>query len=284
MSRQIHLILLLLLIPLKTLSSDITSDSMTAGTIAGQSTSNGMTFSSFVYISAGSSVTLQGSGGYITNSSSITASALFGSGAQINGAGVLFATQTHSGANEFVSSVTIQSGGRAVIFSTSATTNNISLNAQGAISFYPELHNSSATTVPDITVTNNTFGPCIAGSTITITSTGGRIELNFTGSFYGGAGGGGSRCGLNVLQDGDFISGLSSTVGITSIGFDSGTSYAAATPFSYLITAPSAGTHSYCLAIARLSGGSDCTLVNSLGRPPLGSGSARNQFYVKEIK
>lgn len=56
-------------------------------TIGGNPSSNGINISSYVYVVSGASVTLQGAGGYLTTSSSVTASAFFGNGANLTSIG-----------------------------------------------------------------------------------------------------------------------------------------------------------------------------------------------------
>jgi hypothetical protein len=129
-------------------SSILSADAIQVSTIAGQTNSNGIVFSSDVFIAAGSSLTLQGSGGYITSQSSITAAAFFGDGSALTGIATLSSTQTWSKSNIFNSSFTIQSGARQIVISTSVSVRNILIDVNGATSFFPELHNTTSTIDP----------------------------------------------------------------------------------------------------------------------------------------
>lgn len=256
-------------------ASTFNADTVAVSTISGLSNSNGITFSSYVYFSDGSSLTLQGAGGYVTTNSSVIASAYFGDGSHLTSAGdtLLAATQTFSGANTFLSSFTVQSMGNQIIISTSNSTSNILISSSGAISFYPSLHNSSSTIVPQANSTNPNLGPCVAGSTLTITTTGGRVEAEFSG-ITGNDSGGGGAAPMSILQDGQFARDMSSSRAL--VYSDYGFASIGGATFSYLFDAPAPGAHSYCLTIGDASG-TQVTLVNS-------AGLATNLFFVKEIK
>lgn len=256
----------------------VATDTIFVSTISSQS--DGVSFSSYVYVAPNSSVTLQGSSGHITTGSSITASAFFGDGISLTGIVRLASTQTFIGGNTFVSSFTIQSSGQQIIFSTGTNANNISISSAGAISFYPQLHNSSRTTIPEFSTTLSTFGPCVTGSTLTITATGGRIELNFNGSFTGSFADPGPFYKVNILEDGQFVIGLSSTVGIASDGFALGPLFHDTQAFMYILNGPRWGLHSYCLTLANIIN-QTLTLTNRSG---LESNGSRNIFFVEEIK
>lgn len=247
---------------------------VSVGTVAANGT--GITISSRVYLSPNSQLTLQSSGGYITTTSSITGSSFWGDGTNLSGVGLLSATQTFSGANSFSSSFTARSGGRVLVISTSATMDNIRINSSGESSFYPELHNSSSTTFPLFSTTNNSFGPCVTGSSLTIQTSGGVVEvvIQTTVSISSDGICGGWNAGINFLQDGQFVGDLSSGYGPGFISPSSCDASVKSVRISYLLT-PSAGLHSYCLTVSAI-GGVHATTV--------GQSVAANMFYVKELK
>ena len=249
-----------------------TFDVLTISTASGQADNSGITISSDAYILPGSSLTLQGAGGYITTQSSITASSFFGDGGHLTNVASLSGNNAFSGANTFTSSFTVQSSGRPISVSTGAGSNNIFISSNGSVSFNPRLHNSSATIVPEAQTTNSSFGPCIV-STITLTTSGGRVELIFTGSFKLGPDAASEQAAINFLQDGQFVRDLSNTKGF--IVFTSGATLDSYTSMrlSYLLDAPAPGQHSYCLTISALN-----------GLPTTLSAASSNIFYVKEIK
>jgi len=269
------LILALLTLAAFARASSIDAHTIYVSTISGQATSDGITFSSNVYITSGGSLTLQGAAGYITTASSISASAFFGDASHLSGIALLTGTQTFTGANTYASSFTIQSGGRQIILSTSSLTSNFSIDSDGAITFAPTLHNSSHTTIPEASTTNSTFGPCVAGSTLTITTTGGKVEIIFSGSLQNVSSDGGlpNTSQINFLVDGGYTRDLTTTKGFKVLHR---LSYTFTLPITvdYLTDILSEGDHSFCLTLAA-EATSTAKLVNS---------SNGNIFYVKEIK
>lgn len=261
----------IMLFPQISSASTINTDAASIGTLAGQATSDGITFSSSVYISAGSSLTLQGSSGYIKAASSVTASSFWGDGRQLSDVGILTGTQTFSGANTFISTVSFRTGGRQIIVSTDSTTNNISINGAGQSTFSPFLHIATFTTISAFSTTVSSLNVCVPGSTITLVTGGGRVEINFTGqisgSFFGSA---------SFLQNGQFVGDLSNQAGLSSSRL-AGTGVDG---FTYLTEILPAGSYSYCLTLAVLSGLGDTVFL--IGAP--NSGLGRNLFYAKEIK
>lgn len=256
-------------------ASSIDVNTIYVSTISGQATSNGITLSSNVYIAPGSSLTLQGAAGYITTASSISASAFFGDASHLNGIAILTGTQTFTGANTYASSFTLQSGGRQIILSTSSVTNNFSISPDGTITFVPTIHNSSHTTIPEATTTNSTFGPCVAGSTLTITTSGGKVEIIFSGSLKNVSSDGGlpNTSQVNFLVDGGYVRDLTATKGF-KVHHRFSYTYTLPITVDYLTDALSAGDHSFCLTLSA-EATSTATLINS---------SSGNIFYVKEIK
>lgn len=261
---------LLLFLTLPANAALVAADNAIVNTITAQAPSNGIFFSSALSITNGSSLTLQGAGGYVSAVSSINASAFFGDASQLHGVGRLISSQTLSGANAFNSSFTVRSGGREIILSTSTSTNSVSIGPEGVLRFYPAIHNSSRTIgIPQYFTSNTTLGPCVPGSTITITTTGGQIQINFAGSVTS------ASATATVLQDGQFINGLSATKGVNSyLSANPETATFFPASFSYLLDAPSAGAHTYCLSLAAL-GSSGATFEE---------GVMTNIFYVIEVK
>lgn len=268
------IVMLLCLATSQAQASLVSADTLVTSTVNAQPGASGIVFSSSAHLSVNNGMTLSGAAGAIILASSVTASSFWGDGSSLTNANnaVLQATQTFSGGNTFTSSFTIQSHGRLIVFSTSSTVNNMALNSDGTVSFYPELHNSSHTIIPAASTTNTSLGSCIAGSTLTITTTGGDVEVTFTGAMNTSPT---TSAGLNlsVLQDGQFPPGLNSTTGIIrAVTLNALTTQAC---FSYLFKGVSAGTHFYCLTPATIGSGT--------ADIPNDSNTA-NIFYVKEIK
>lgn len=241
----------------------ISADTISLSTVVGQG--NGITFSSSVYIASGNSLTLQGFGGYITSASSMNASAFFGDASHL-GIALLSGNNSFSGSNTFMSSFTIQSGGAPIGFSTSSTTNNIAVSSIGAVSFFPELHNSSSTILPEVTFSFSQFGTCINGSTLTVITSGGQIELSFTGSMIVNST---NTIAVNILQDGHFVNNFSSSTGISISEAVAAGNYMPVR-LKYLMAAPSPDSHSYCLAMI-----GDATVCDS---------KCSNLLYLTELK
>lgn len=252
-------------------------DTVYVSTIAGNADSNGIVISSSVYINDNGLFT-EGVGGAITSASSITASAFFGDGSHLSRVAILSSTQAFSGANTFASSFTIQSNGRQIILSTGPLVNNLSISTTGVISFSPSLHNSSSTVVPYYQTSVSSFGPCVTGSTLTITTQGGAVEVSYAGNLAN-YGGNANPKYITFLQDGQFVRNLDSQIGV-AVYFMDGSIYDAES-FSYLLDnpAPSSGVHSYCLSV-RGYGGTP-TVVGDDGAS---SSRCTSIFYLKELK
>lgn len=252
-------------------ASVIATDTLTVSTVAGLPGGSGVTFSTSVHLAGGANWTLRGGGGYLLSESSITASAFFGDAGALTGTseGILGATQTFTGGNTFLSSFTVQSGGREIVFSTGSESSNLLIDQAGYLSFRPELHNSSATVVPEFVTTAFPMGTCALGSTITITSSGGRIEVTFVGVVDGAL-----EPAVSFLQDGLFVNDLTP---LTAIG-KAQANRKIPGGFAYLIDAPAPGIHFYCLVIGRTS--NTVTAATKLYNDAFHG----NLFYVKEIK
>lgn len=264
-------------LPIAAHAGTMAADTIYTSTINAFAASDGINITTNAYFSAGNSLTLSGANGYITTQSSITASAFFGDGSHLANVANLTGDNNFTGANIFASSLTVRSGGRQIILSTGPEISNILIDTNGAISFSPQLHNSSATIVPGYSTTNTAFGPCIPSSTITFTTSGGRVELVFTGNIELTSQITQVGTWVNFLQDGQYVRDLSSNKGFmvwTHLRSLSGNIQIQPIRISYLLDAPPSGSHSYCL-----------TLLSLNGFPSALSGSgAGNIFYVKEIK
>lgn len=270
--RLVGALLLMILIAGSGNSSEISVDATNLNNIAAQPAVSGLQIVPNAV--TGSSITLLGPNGNIVTASSISASAFFGDGSHLSGIATTIATQSFSGAQTFLSTFTAQSGGNQIQLSTSSSVINMRVQGDGATTFYPELHNSSSATVPRATTTAATFGPCIAGSTLTITTSGGKVELTFSGILRNATLN--STVALTFLADGQFPPGLSSTKSLVRShdtiphgAYDAG-------PFRYLLDAPAAGAHSYCLSISAPDGG-----TTALGEVEF---DFRSIFIVKELK
>lgn len=240
--------------------------------------------SSDVVFTSGSSLTLVGSEGYIRAASSVTAASFFGDGSHLLGVpSILGSTQVFSAAQTFRSSFTVESGGREIILSTSATTSGIRISSQGAVVFSPALHASSATIVAEYSTTGASLGPCISGSTLTIRTAGGKVEVIALVSVSISTRAEGPSCeaGISFLQDGQFVRDLSRTKGIVSVTSSPLLSAPRTVMMNYLVEAPSSGEHSYCLTLALVDTATAC------GGAPITIEVvpvAQNYFYVQELK
>lgn len=113
------------------------------------------------------------------------------------------------------------------------------------------------------------FGVCT--TTLTVTTTGNRVLVWFNGTGTTSSVTG-STMGLNVLQDGAFLTGFSSSVGM-SAGTNATNLLNTNLSFSVLLPAPSAASHSYCL-----------TSKSSAGNFSFDATDVQGQFGVKEVK
>lgn len=255
----------------------IESDALAISSIAGRD--GGIWISSSIHFGIGSSLTLQGAGGYFAGQSSVNAGAFFGDGGGLSGIAKVGSSQVFAGANVFASSFSVASGGRQIVLATGTLTNNLTITPSGIAIFVPELHNSSHAIIPAAGTSASRLGPCVAGSTLTITTTGGRVEVILAATIANTFGSTGT---VSILQDGNFMNGFSPDVGLYGINVGvQGTAFVS--PIDYLLEAPSPGAHSYCVTIANPRGVGSVFLING-GVIVSGDGRASNLFYVKEIK
>lgn len=250
-------------------ATDVSANVLEASTISTPSPSLGIYLGGNAEFHSG--LTLQGDG-HATSESSATASSFFGDGGQLGTVASLRSTQTFTGSAIFSSTVSIQTGGREIALSTGNTA-NIKVASDGQTSFFPELHNSIYTAIPQATTSATTFGPCIAGSTLTLTTTGNAVEVRFTGILRNNALG--STATMTLLEDGNFLPGLSNTKGIVKSNFTASEGAYDVGPFAYLLE-PSAGQHSYCLSLGAPNGG-----TAELGET---TSDFRSFLFIQELK
>jgi hypothetical protein len=263
-------------------ASGVGADSVLFQEMKGNPTSNGIHISSPVTLVPGANLALTGGSGYILSLSSINAAAFIGDGSGVTGIVTLSSTQTLSGANFFVSSFTVRSGGREIIISTSSVTKNIYISTNGAVSFFPKLHTSNAVVIPEASTGNSFLGWCVPGSTISLTTSGGKVNVSFSGQLQGTVPSATppNYPQISFLQDGQFVNNLSSAAGV-ALGIGTQLSLSETVSFSYLIDdpAPASGGHTYCLTIGQTS---DSPVS---GQVRLMNGArTTNLFFVKEIK
>lgn len=138
-----------------------------------------------------------------------------------------------------------------------------------------QIHNSSGTT-SDIalagpTWTNVTFdGIAIAGSTLTITTSGSSVVYHYTGTCRNDTNN--VRTALGVYMDGSLVSPQTSIIGVVSMGGLAAT-LATDCSFSFYIRNPAAGTHSFYMAGRVGSNTGSLTDSNAIG-----------QVWVEELK
>lgn len=250
-------------------ASVIASDHISISTI--QAGSSRIAITSSVYVTAGASLTISGQDSTLTTASSMTASAFFGDGGQLSRIASLTANQSMSGAATFSSSFTVNSLGGEIVLSTSSSIGNLAINSDGSTSFTPNLHNSSSTVIPDATTTNQYCGPCVSGSTLTITTTGGKVEIVFSGTI----GNNDKSSAIVFLQDGSFVGNLGSDA-VLSKAIWLNAHYPLIS--SHYVVEPTAGQHSYCLSL--------CTNViqNPTTAELFNDATHTNIFYVMELK
>jgi hypothetical protein len=250
-------------------ASEIRMDTLRTDQISGQS--DGIRISSFIYVTTGSSFTLTGPSGYITGFSSITASSFFGDGSHLSGLDATTAADLiFSGANTFLSSFTIRTSGHEISLSSGPTRKNLLIDSSGNLSFEPTLHNSSRTIVENTTTSLTSCGSCVPSSTVTINTSGGRVEATFTG--MGSRNLGASYTMVGLLQDGQYVTDTSSKSSVSKIQSGLGRGELS---FNYILDAPPPGSHSYCITLCGMDNPS-VTLYNDTASAAL--------FYVKEIK
>lgn len=112
----------------------------------------------------------------------------------------------------------------------------------------------------------------VCHSTLSITTNGGKVAIWFSGGL--GSSTNGASLGLNVLEDGEFISPYTKDIGIVQLfatSADNDVTQNAS--FHIVIRAPSAGSHNYCIA-PRVSAGTGKYSITS----------AQASFGVMEVR
>lgn len=204
----------------------------------------------------GGTFTVQGNALGVAGSISATSATLSGSGAQV------YSLTTSSGIHMVNGILKFESGTMIQWADGSVSTTGVPATAVGASSaiFFTAGIGSWSNTV---------FSACIANSSLTITTSGGDVLLSFNGAI---AGGGNSQWVLGFMEDGQFLSPWSSTLGVTEGQIGPGAQYMAG-DFGVMIRAPTAGSHTYCLVTRVVSG--SCSVPSSYSQA---------SWSAKEIK
>lgn len=183
----------------------------------------------------GGTLTVQGNALGVAGSVSAASTTLSGSGAQV------YSLTTSSGIHIVNGKIKLDVG--AMIQWADLTITSTSVSGLSTA------HNSSSTIFADTSFNQTSFGVCFA--TVVITTGGqGRIRIGASGMWQSSYG---NYSALNVLQDGQFVAPYSSSLGIQAMqGTYGGASVSLGVNF--LLPAPSAGQHSYCLTGRSASG------------------------------
>lgn len=193
------------------------------------------------------SLTMSGSAGTITNKSSVTASAFFGDGSHLTGisGGHVLSTGTTALASQFPQRSTMVFDSSFFTLSDNSAGNEtfVSLGGTTTFSVSPETH--TVISLP-ITFSNTSFGACVAGSTITLTTGGGGLHIFFSAPISNDSG---AVDAFNILLDGNYLESRftqSATNGVCSGDATNGhCSFSWETP-----AALSASAHTVCLQAA----------------------------------
>lgn len=273
---QFYLAVLVCAAATRSLASTVSATSLEAASITSPNSSP-VIFESNVQLSTDARVTLSGSSGNLISLSSVNASAFFGDGNRLILRTALNSTQTFTGANTFLSSFTTQTNGRSVWLSTTSAHANIMLTENGITTFNPEIHNSTWVLVPHYETSNQDLSICVPGSTISITSGGGAIEIGFSGRVsVGGAYG----VGLGLLHNGQFVNGTNSTKGVT----ESQICPPCAGSFRYLVSpAPLPGVQTFCISLYAFQTQPVYSAI-LLSTDSASGVSVRNIFYASELR
>lgn len=209
-------------------------------------------------LASGAAVTASGANGNVVSASSITTTgSLFGNalsvgGTTINGSGAITLTAsqavTVSGVNGNIisaSSITTTSGLFGKTVNVTGTSNIASNKAQVA--------------TLNTTASGTTFATCF--STLTITTTGGNVFVAIHGDEKNSTINDG--CMVWLLQDGAFVNGESSSVGILESQAAVANNTQMLSWSDFISVTPSVATHNYCLGVGVLTGGT-CTFGNIL--------------------
>ncbi|MFC1678738.1 hypothetical protein ACFL2T_00765 [Elusimicrobiota bacterium] len=159
---------------------------------------------------------------------------------------------TVEGSAVIAGSFTVRSNGSEIILSTSTNGYSWKMNAEtGVVSVSTPFANSIATNnAISGGTTAGSFGPCLSGSTVTLMTNGDTRLLIFFAGSVANTNGSGCYIGMNFLQDGDFVSPLSSAKGVFL--YSSGEHQAGLSlngSWTHLMETVSAGEHSYCMTL-----------------------------------
>jgi hypothetical protein len=268
MMRNLFFIGVLLPLSSNILASTLAVDNVQLGDVDSLSRSGNILISSYVYVVSDSSLTLQGRDGYITTGSSVSASSYFGDGTNLSGIPKFASTQNWTNENIFKSSFTVRSQGDQIVLSTGSMIDNLSISSSGIVTFYPELHNSSSTEIPDAQTTNQLSTVCVHGSTLAIVTSGGAVEIGFNGNLDNPV----NIATISFLMDGHFVGDMAGDADIVKVTFSDGWTLFS-TSVRYMTEKLSSGVHSFCLALSNNSSGDG---LAHLVTP--------NHFFIKEIK
>ena len=204
------------------------------------------------------SVTVSASGGFKSTVGSFTAT----------GANT-FSVTTASGIQVLTGAITMGPGAFIRWFDGSiSTSGNISGSGGGGGGSYTATNSTSVINIAEFSFANTSNGPCITGSTITMTTTKSRAFVDFSASWSNDTANSNiyaflRRDGIDVMPEGR----ANLTADIATADAESDGS------FSFLDTSLSSGTHAWCIA-PRVSAGNGKLRV---------SVSTGNQFSITEI-
>ena len=222
-----------------------------------------------------SSITVTGSGGIKAPNAFITSSLTSSSGTFTNTGATSYAISLSSGIN-FTNGaqINIPSGGYIKWSDGSVSTTGAGSGGGSSSSV------SSFTYLPGGVFTNGQLGPCLSGSTITLTLTTNPVDVVFSGSVgYNST----HESSLSFLVDGAFVSPLSTGTPVI-IPAPISTQCQNAS-FRYRLSGLSATSHTFCLTGANNTGAATLTVTGTSQKCPYENGWATaSQFGVQEIK
>ena len=150
-----------------------------------------------------------------------------------------------------VSSITFASGGGGAIVWADGT---VSTTSAGGGSSGGQTYYVSSMTIPNVSgsapfgpaaTVGATYGACIAGSTITVTTAANSVQIYFTGDATSNAAG--ARMSFNVLVDSGYIFPFTATRGIVNSDEITSAAYENNMSFTVETNVLSAGSHTFCL-------------------------------------
>ena len=137
---------------------------------------------------------------------------------------------------------------------------------------------SSFTYLPGGVVTGGSLGPCLANSTVTLTTGNYPLEIIFSGSVSNNST---QESALSFLVNGAFISPLTGTIAVITPSPLSTQCQNAS--FKYQIPAQGAGSHSICLTAATNSGVNLTITGRSTPCPYQSTWNTASQFGFREV-